>query len=149
MPRNRASRLNCNFWNAGFAGAYLNKINYLEFIIFLATACTSLRSSSLLCQIMYSEEQNTFFNKFPIFEESHSSLSRSFTLFILFNVDNISSVQTRSLLKNNCCNFSRDSANFNFRGLPLFFTIISDFSALKIYKNIINPVKFTFICVRF
>ena len=132
MPRNRASRLNCNFWNAGFTGAYYNKINYFEFIIFLATACTSLRSSSFLCQILYSVEQNTFFNKLPIFDELHSYLSSSLTLFILVNVANISSVHAGSLQKNNCCNVSRNSINFNFRGLPLFFTIISDFSEFEV-----------------
>lgn len=122
------------FLERRFYRCFFNKINYIEFIIFLATACTSLRSSSSLCQILYSVEQNTFFNKFPILEDSHSSFSRSWTLFIFMSVANISSVQVTSLLNNNCCNFSRDSNNLNFRGLPLFFTIISDLSKPNLKK---------------
>ena len=83
--------------------------------------------SPLFCHILNSFEQNTFFNKVPIFDELISSFSNSLTLLIFIRIVLISSTHDSSLLNNSCCSLLRASKSFNFRGLPLFFLTVNKF----------------------
>lgn len=92
MPRNWPNGRIAIFGTPVCTGAFIKKINYINFIILIVTILTKIKICSDLCQILCSDEQKIIFNKFPNLDSLISLASSSEEVLIFVRISRISSI---------------------------------------------------------